>query len=490
MVRLKVPLLCLGLLLLVALTFLPLLDAGFVAYDDDLYVTANPPVLAGPSMKSLRWSFADVGYAANWHPLTWISHMLDVQFFGSDPRGHHLVSILLHGANTVLLFILLFSLTGTFFRSAVVAALFAVHPLHVESVAWISERKDVLSTFFLLAAMLSYSRCAARPRWAVCIAVFLLFALGLMAKPMVMTFPLLCLLLDFWPLKRLPANLTPGRALLEKIPLFALSAASLAVTWAAQRAGGAFAPESLFPFWTRVANALTAYLWYMGKTILPFRLAAFYPHPGPDLPLWKPALSLAVLAGITIVALRVRDRRPWLAVGWLWYLVALLPVIGLMQVGAQAVADRYTYIPLVGLFIAVVWTVGDWSVTPLRARGLALAAIAVVILSAGLSRRQSAPWKDSGALFSHAVAVTTDNWLMENNLGKVYFDAGRHREAEQHFAAAVRIRPDYVLARYNLGLTLYWQWRLDESIAHFSEAVRIRPDYASAHHRLGRSLYW
>lgn len=336
--------------------YYPALQNGFVNYDDPAYVTSNPHVQQGLTKRSVAWAFSSTA-EANWHPLTWLSHMLDVQLFGLRPAGHHAQSVLWHAVNVVLLFLLLAKATGFLGRSAVVAALFAVHPLNVESVAWVSERKTVLCTFFLLLALAAYGWYVKRPRASLYLLVALLFALGLMAKPMLITLPFLLLILDFWPLERFPQ--TPlNKLVIEKIPLLALSAASAAITLYAQRAGGAVGSTQLLPLAMRVKNAIYSYLIYLDKTLWPARLAVFYPHPEGALSLWKVAGAAVILIAITIAFQHFRESR-YLLLSWLWFLITLAPVIGIVQVGRQAWADRYAYIPLWGLFVIGVWLVAE-----------------------------------------------------------------------------------------------------------------------------------
>jgi hypothetical protein len=345
--------------------YLPTLNAGFVNFDDDIYVRDNSHVLGGPTPTAIVWAFTSIERSGNWHPLTWISYMIDVKVFGCEPRALHAVNVLIHILNSALVYLLLFRATSRPWRSGMVAALFALHPLHVESVAWISERKDVLSTVFWLLAMLSYLRYCRKPSLVAYAGVAGLMVIGLMCKPMVVTLPLTLLLLDYWPLGRLAgleakmgSRAAVTRLVAEKLPLFALSAASAVITLIAQKAGGAVAQTAELPFVARFSNALVSYVAYIIKMIYPMRLAVVYPHPGPNLPWWQVALSSLALIGFTVFIVR-RAKRDYLRMGWLWYLLTLVPVIGLVQVGGQGMADRYTYVPLIGLFVAIVWAICD-----------------------------------------------------------------------------------------------------------------------------------
>jgi tetratricopeptide (TPR) repeat protein len=487
--------------------FSPVLSAGFVIYDDERYVLRNPHVHAGLSWETLCWALTS-GYASNWHPLTWLSHMLDWRLFGAAAWGHHLTSLLLHVANAVLLFVLLDRATGATGRSAFAAALFALHPLHVESVAWVAERKDVLSTLLWLLAVAAYVRWTRAGGWARYLLAAALFAAGLAAKPMLVTLPVTLLLLDFWPLARWPVRGPGGgawrgaaRLLGEKVPLLALSAASAAVTLAVQASGPAVGSLQEFPLGDRTANALVACVAYLGKTAWPLALAVFYPHSGASLPVWKPAAAAALLATVTLLAVRLRRRRPYLLAGWLWYLVTLLPVIGLVQVGEQAMADRYTYVPLIGIFVAAAWGIPDALAALLAAAGkgrdqaadpghaarwaLPAAAGAVLLALALLTRAQAATWKSSVALFGHALAVTEGNYLAHLDLGTALSREGRRDEALAHYEAAARLRPDDAQIQYNLGVALAARGRAREAQERYERALALQPDYPEAHNNLG-----
>ncbi len=449
---------------LTLLAYLPLFANRFVDFDDEIYITGNPGVLGGLTGRGIRWAFTAV-HTANWHPLTWLSHQLDVSLFGLDARGHHLVNLLLHAANALLLFLVLRGLTGALWPGALVAALFAVHPLHVESVAWAAERKDVLSTFWALLtlmAWLAWLRTPAPRRYLRAVAAF---ALALLAKPMPVTLPFILLLLDVWPLGRWrPAGGgLPGEAgglakrvrrlILEKAPLFALAAASSLVTYLVQRSWGAIRPTDFYPFPVRLSNALISWLAYLGKMAWPADLAVIYSHSRSVWPLWQSGGAALVIAAVSAAAVATVRRRPYLLVGWFWYLGTLVPVIGLVQVGSQALADRYTYLPLVGIFIATAWGLADLAGQRAGRRALAgLAACSVLAALAATTWVQVGVWRDNLTLFRHAVAVTKDNWLAELNLALTYGRLGKQEEALIHYEETFRIRPQHRQSHSQLGI--------------------------------------
>jgi hypothetical protein len=391
---------------------------GFVNYDDDVYVTANRHVQAGLNWSTIRWAFTTFD-AANWHPLTWISHALDYRLFKLNPAGHHYTNVLLHCVNVVLLFLLLVQATQQTWPSLIAAAIFAVHPLNVESVAWAAERKNVLSMLFLLLAFWAYQRYASKPSIARYGTVFFLFACGLMAKPQVITLPFLLLLWDYWPLRRLSfsspqAGATGDRTrslgwlLLEKVPLLLLSAASAIVTLEGQQAGGAVRSVIEYPPTVRIQNAIGAYFDYVGRLLWPLRLAPMYPHPGDSLLAWQILVAALFVIGVSVLVLRFREKR-YLVVGWFWFLGALVPMIGLVQVGQQATADRYMYLPMIGLLLMLCWGLADWAAERrTRVVGLATATALVLAVLGALTYRQVSFWHDSETLWTHAAAVTKD----------------------------------------------------------------------------------
>jgi Tfp pilus assembly protein PilF len=465
----------------------------FVSYDDPLYVTQNSHVQAGLTWRGVVWAFT-TGHASNWHPVTWLSHMLDIEIFGLNPGEHHLTNVVFHLANAWLLFFVLQRMTGAFWRSAAVSALFCLHPLHVESVAWVAERKDVLSTFFWLLTMASYGRFVEKRgpgRYAL---VIVSFALGLMAKPMVVTLPFVLLLLDYWPLGRFDSPNPAGDGLpkktlplvREKIPLFLMAGVSCVVTFLVQQHGPAVQSLEQIPMGVRLTNAVVSYATYVVKTIWPCGLAVYYPHPMSELPAWQIAgavLLLMVVSGLFAV---VRKNHPYLIVGWLWFVGTLVPAIGIVQVGGQAMADRYTYIPVVGLFIAAVWgfaAIGEnWKAAR---RALPVAACTVIAAFTIGTWFQVRHWKNSAALFDHALRVTKDNQLAHNQLGQALHEAGRVDEAIRHFEEALRITPQYVSAHINLGDALKDQGKLDDAAHAYGTALRFVPDHATAKNNLG-----
>jgi Flp pilus assembly protein TadD len=478
---------------------------GFVSYDDPDYVAGNPYVRAGLTRAGFFWALT-TGHAGNWHPLTWLSHMLDCQLYGLRPGAHHLTSVLLHTANALLLFALLRGMSGALWPSAAVAAFFALHPLHVESVAWVAERKDVLSTLFWMLTLLAYGRYARRPGLRRYLLVLILLALGLMAKPMLVTLPLVMLLLDVWPLGRLPlagapeGTATPAvasarrdawppalRLVLEKVPFVALAAASSIVTFAIQLHGGAVAPVDTLPFKVRVANALVSYAAYLGKMIYPAGLVIFYPRV--PLPAWQVAAAGLALMGGCLLVIWLARRQPWLMVGWLWYLVTLLPVLGLVQVGDQAMADRYTYVPLIGPFIMLAWSAAEIARRWPAWRAVLAASVCVLLAGcAAATALQLRYWRSSMTLFEHAVEVIPDNYVAHFSLGNALAEQGRLDEALVHYYAALRVKPDLAKAHGNVGVILARQGKLAEAVAHYAEALRLNPDLPEAHNNLGAAL--
>jgi tetratricopeptide (TPR) repeat protein len=468
---------CVGLLIAVFAVYAQVSTHAFINFDDPVYVTENPQVRSGLTWDGVVWAFTTF-HDSNWFPLTWLSHMLDVQLFGLDSGWHHLINVLLHALSALLLFIVLRRMTGARWPSAFVALIFAIHPLHVESVAWIAERKDVLSTFFWMLTLLAYSNYVGRPTRARYFLTFVVFCLGLMSKPMLVTLPVVLLLLDFWPLPR-------GLRLIEKIPFFVASLASAIVAFVAHQRGGAVATLEVIPLASRIENALITYVIYILKTFWPTHLAIFYPYPLQSLVV--PAISSAIaLAVITVLVVLAYKQRKYLAVGWFWYLVTLLPVIGIIQTGSQARADRYTYIPMFGLTIAVVWGAAELLKPWPRTQAVLASAAAVALLT--LTWFQVATWRDDISLYRHAIVAVPGNYIAYYNLASALEAQGQTDEAIVQLREAVRVRPYYVPARAELGQLLASQGHADEALQELQTAVRLRPDDPVAHFRLGSVL--
>lgn len=457
--------------LLVALTWLVFgqtLGHEFVNYDDPEYVIANPMVNGGFSIKGIIWAFTH-SYSSNWHPVTWLSHMLDCQVFGLNPTGHHFTAVLLHTIAVVLLFLLLRQTTGTFWRSAFVAALFAIHPLRVESVAWVAERKDVLSGVFFVLTLMAYAAYTRNRSPVRYFAVATLFALGLMAKPMLVTTPCVLLLLDYWPCR---SQLAWPRLILEKIPLFCLSAASCFATILAQRQ--TIASVAALPLTARIVNAVDSYVTYLGQMVWPVRLAVFYPYLGRSPLSGKILACLIVLLALTAVVIARRKLFPYLVTGWFWYLIMLVPVIGVVQVGEQAHADRYTYLPEIGIALMITWLVVDLAAAgqwPRRALGVA--AVVVLGLLAWQASLQASYWRTSETLCRHALSVTSNNWVADNSLGLYLLEKDRVDEAIPYFQQAVRIQPKDTDGHNNLGNALLQKGLVDEAMAQYQEALDL-----------------
>jgi len=461
----------------------PVLNNGFIDYDDTDYVTANMMVRQGLTLKGFIWSFLAF-HAGNWHPLTWLSHMLDSQLFNLNPMGHHADSLLLHCANAVLLCLVLQRLTGRIGRSMIVALLFALHPLHVESVAWIAERKDVLSTLFWIMTMSAYAWYVRKPSLKRYLPVVGLFALGLMAKQMLVTLPLILLLMDYWPLNRLFPR--PAPILAEKIPFLAISAIAALVTLRAQDSAGALAHGTDQFSLMSAGNAMISYVKYIWNMCWPTDLALFYPFEPTAVTIPMVAAAALLLAGITGFVIVQRKRRPYLVFGWFWYLISLLPVIGLIRVGSQAMADRYTYIPLIGLFVIVVWGVaevaGQWRGGLQAAAGMAAVVLALLSL---LTVGQIRYWQNSYDLYAHALSVVERNWLAHNNMAILLAQQYRFEEAISHFRESLRIFPNQAEGFMNLGNAYQSTGNNTAAIDAFVEAVRLRPNDVEGHFRLG-----
>jgi Flp pilus assembly protein TadD len=504
--------------------FAPVLWHDFVNFDDPVYVLDNPIVADGLTWTGVVRAFTTI-QAGYWHPLTWLSHMVDIQLFGLRPGPHLLVNVLIHLFSTLLLFGVVARATGQAWRALFVAAIFAIHPLRVESVAWVAERKDVLSALCWMLALWVYVDYVKKPSRGTYVAAICLFALGLLAKPMVLTLPFVLCLVDVWPLGRVPAgSLTWRRAaplVREKIPFFVLSILAALTTLWAQDAGGAVKSLDLFPLGQRIANALVSYVAYLGMLLWPVNLAVFYPNV--PVPAWQAAAALLVLTAISWFTVRALPRRPYLAVGWFWYLITLFPVIGLVQAGLQSRADRFVYLPHIGLSLAVAWGIPAVVRSPrIRTRLLPVAAAAVVLIYAWMAQAYLRTWRDSETMWRRALSVTTGNYMAHHNLGVMLSAKGRTDEAlaelEEtlriwpdfaeahntignllakrgddasaiaHYRTALRLSPGFAAAHNNLGLALVRQGAIDEAVAHYHEALTLTPPFAAAHHNLGRAL--
>ena len=479
----------------------------FINFDDREYVTNNPQVKTGLTLRGVIWAFT-TSHASNWHPLTWLSHMLDCTLYGLNPGGHHMTNLLFHIASSLLLFLVLRRMTGAIWESSFVAGLFALHPLHVGSVAWVAERKDVLSTFFWVLTMWAYVYYSRRPGLNRYLLVLLCFVFGLLSKPMLVTLPFVMLLLDYWPLGRFQFGPSMGdldssthvsldrshqglsvvRLVLEKIPLFVLSGVSSLLTFLVQQRGGTVGSLEAIPLESRIGNALISYVQYIGKMVWPHRLAVFYPYPE-NLPIWQVVGAGLLLVALSILVIRSARRQPYLAVGWLWYLGTLVPVIGLVQVGMQAMADRYTYVPLVGLFIMIAWGVRDLS-EGWRHRRTVFAISAGVLFSVLMVMTwiEVRRWENSMTLFSRTLEVTSKNSLIHYNLGVVLLRQGRNTEAITQLNESLQIAPNRADVHNNLGVALARQGKIEEAVTHYAEALQIKPDYADAHNNLGGAL--
>ncbi len=523
------------LVLVTVALYWPATSHDFADYDDNFYVTENSHVQGGLTWAGAKWAFLNP-VAGNWHPLTVLSHMLDCQLFGLNPWGHHLTSVLLHAVNTVLVFLLLLRLTGlrpekgagaadrqggAFWRSVMVAVLFGWHPVHVESVAWVAERKDVLSTCFGLLTLIAYARYVEKskvqsPKSKVWYGLaLLLFALGLMSKAMLVTWPFVLLLLDWWPLQRVssfkfsvsssgtvsPSTLNPlarrsgvetaqlSTLVFEKLPFFVLAAVMSVVTFAVQQHSGAMQAVESLPVEARAENALISYCRYLGKLFWPVDLAVFYPYSR-HWPMGEVLLAGVMLLSITVLCIVVRRRYPFMLMGWLWYVGTLVPVIGLVQVGDQALADRYTYIPSIGVLVLVIW--GAYELTRRwrnRVMIWSVAGCGAIILCVGLTRQQLGYWTNDETLFRHAVEVTKNNYLAHNNLGDILSKNGRTDEAISQFQEAIRQKADYADAHYNLGRVFSRKGQLDQAVSQYRAAIRLNPDFAKAHNNLGNALF-
>lgn len=499
---------CLFLIVITYVSFSRILQNGFINFDDTEYVVKNPQVTSGLTFEGVKWAFTKFHFY-NWHPLTWISHMADYEIYGLNAGGHHLTNLLLHILNTLLLFLVLKRITGSVWKSAFVAALFAVHPLHVESVAWVSERKDVLSTLFWILTILAYAYYAENKSINRYFLIFFCFALGLMSKPMLVTLPFVLLLLDYWPLRRIKSLYSSyerdpkaERAfdrefkktsffnlVLEKVPFLILSIITCFLTFFAQKYGGAVKSLDLFPLNLRIANALISFLNYIKNMFLPVRLAILYPYPE-ILPIWHVLAAGFLIIGSFIIVIRKSGKYPYLMTGWLWYMGTLVPVIGLVQVGLQSMADRYTYIPLIGLFIIITWGISDIiQKFPFRrsmAGGFSILIIAALMIS---TRLQTGYWRNTETLLEHTIRVTEKNYLAYNGLGVALIELGRTKEGIDNLHNALQFKYDYAEAHKNLGIVLASQGRFDEAILHYEEALKISPDSEILHNSIGITLF-
>ena len=471
-------------LLLIVLTvglYYPVRTHPFVNYDDDVYVTENSHIQNGLTWDTVTWAFVTYD-AGNWHPVTWFSHALDSQIYDQDPAGHHQTSMLIHALNAALLFWVLWRATGYAGRSFVVAALFAVHPINVESVAWISERKTLLSMMFFLLALGAYRWYAGKPKVGRYAVVAVLFALGLMAKPQIITFPFVLLLWDYWPLRRMAVSRLAAadstfpqqsfrKLVIEKLPLFAIAAASAAITMKAQRSSGAVLSLAATPLSMRLSNAIVSYVKYIEKALWPINLAPMYPHPGNSLRAWQIYGALLILLAITML-IAERNSRRYLLVGWLWFLGTLVPMIGIVQVGRQAMADRYAYLPLLGIFIMICWGVADWSEEKhLPSALLPVAGALVIGVLAFVAHRQIGYWADNVTLWTHTIEVTTPNYIAQDDLGGALLDLKRMDEAIDHFRLAAEIHPVDPISNFNIGFYDQQHGDLSEAIIQYKKAI-------------------
>ena len=483
-------------------------DHQFINYDDQVYVTENLKVKSGLTRESVHWAFT-TSHFSQWHPMTWLSHMLDYQLYGSNPKGHHLVNLFFHIANSLILFMVLLRMTGALWQSGFVAAMFALHPLNVESVAWIAERKNVLSTLFWLLTMWAYIRYAQKTNLTRYCLIVLFFTFGLMSKPMLVTLPFALLLMDYWPLGRLKLGQKKGnsgiaekytdkrsvilRLVYEKIPLFLLAAGSSVVTFIVQKSGGNVQAMEVFSSSARFTNAMVSCLEYLEKTVWPKGLAIFYPHPGNALAVWKGILCGVALVGITVIAIRLIRKAPYFIVGWFWYLGTLVPVIGIVQVGTQAMADRYAYVPLIGIFIIVAWGLPElmakWRY---KQKALSISAGILIPTLMTITWVQVSHWKNSITIFKHAIRVTDKQYpnfaVAHNNLGNALSAEQKFEEGISQYKTAIKLKPDFAMPYYNLGNALSAEQKIEEAISHYKTAIKLQVDFAEAHYNLGNAL--
>jgi tetratricopeptide (TPR) repeat protein len=500
---------CIFLLVSTLAVYSQVQDHDFINYDDPDYVTENLNVKAGLTSESVYWAFTTFHFA-NWHPVTWLSHMLDYQLYGSNPKGHHLTNLLFHIASSLLLFIVLLRMTGAIWQSGFVAALFALHPFNVESVAWVAERKNVLSTFFWFLTMWAYVDYVEKPSIKRYGLVALFFALGLMSKPMLITLPFVLLMMDYWPLRRLEFDqekindenagryidkrLNIWRLVREKIPLFLLAAGSSIATFLVQKGGGALQDMEVNLLSTRLTNAMVSYLEYLKKTVWPEALVVFYPHPGNTLAVWKGMLCGIILVGITTVFIKYIRRAPYLVFGWFWFLGTLVPVIQIVQTGYHGMADRYAYVPLIGIFIIVAWGLPELLAKyRYKERVLVLLTGIYIPILMVLTWNQVSHWKNSISIFKHTISVTETEQpyfaITHNNLGIALVAEGKTKEAISHYKKAIKLMPEHAQAHTNLGIPLYMEGEKEESIYYFRKAILLDPGFATAHNNLGYTLF-
>jgi tetratricopeptide (TPR) repeat protein len=483
--------LLLAIVLIPLAVFSPVAWHGFINFDDDVFVYANPNIQAGLTFASIRWAFT-TAYEVNWIPLTWISHMLDIQMFGLNPAGHHIVNLLFHTANCAVLYMFLKRATGAPWRSAAAAIMFAVHPQHVESVAWVAERKDVLSTFFGLLTLYAYTRYSENPGFSRYAVTLFLFLLGLLSKPMLVTLPVILLLLDWWPLGRTARaegdfssrHTGYSRLIAEKIPFFILSACSSIITYLVQQGEGELVQG--YTLFSRAGKAAIAYIAYLQKMVWPAKLAVLYPFSKYPPSSAEILLSAVMLALVTVAVILLRKRGPYLVTGWGWYIVTLLPVIGLIQIGQHSMADRYTYVPLIGIFIVLSWGIPQlldgWKSRGVILSGLLAASLVAMIIVTSMQLRY---WKDGLTIFTHTVEVTENNWVAQNNLGYLYLGEGKIDDAIWHFKESLKAKPSYVLALLNLGVAHRTRNEYKEAAESFKWALQFAPLNPQAHYSLG-----
>ncbi len=486
----------LSLAILTFTVYFKIISNEFVIYDDDEYIMENTNIQSGLNAQSLKWAFTTT-YASNWHPLTWLSHIVDYQLYSMNPAGHHLTNLLLHILNTVFLFLVMKQMTRRIWECAFVAAVFGIHPLHVESVAWAAERKDVLSTLFGIATIGMYTRYVRNQHIKNYLSVTILFTLGLMSKPMLVTLPFVLLLLDYWPLNRMGfiesdsgvhQRVRFSHLLREKVPLFLLAAISCVVTFVIQQKAGATSQMEIIPLPDRIANALVSYVSYIAKMFWPSNLAVMYPFHGFTLGSWQAWIASIILIFVTWMVIRRYRQSPYLLVGWLWFLGILVPVIGLIQAGAQSMADRYTYVPLVGLLLMLTWGASDLSAT-WKARNviLGISAGIVILLLCIVTTSQISYWHDSVALFKHSLAVTENNAIIHNNLGVVLARQEKFNEASEHFSEALRINPAYIAASENLNHARE-KLKMTDAVTRNANELELDPNSANAHFNSGNLL--